>query len=191
MLGFLSLEYFFNVVLLLFIFLSSVFKGVAHFGVLGLLVLVYFINPCHDAWRVWEDGIVPRRSPPRAIYLVIYFASCGQKVSEFCFVFFILSSKWRGIVRLFKRTGIVLRFLKERHFYLKVSEGRTEGMYTKNCTSLDARALNNLFESKVEIPRMRIGKKQTIETLINEEALLLAKFLRNERKTWKPRIVCL
>jgi hypothetical protein len=28
----------------------------------------------------------------------------------------------------------------------------------------------------------RIGKRQTIETLINEEALLLAKFLRDE---WK------
>jgi len=32
------------------------------------------------------------------------------------------------------------------------------------------------------------GKRQRIETLINEEALLLAKFLRNERKTWIPRI---
>ena len=33
-----------------------------------------------------------------------------------------------------------------------------------------------------------VGKKQTIETLINEEVLLLAKFLRNEHKNWKPRI---
>jgi len=40
--------------------------------------------------------------------------------------------------------------------------------------------LNKYFESKVEIPRIRAGKRQTIETLINEEALLLAKFLRNE-----------
>jgi len=38
---------------------------------------------------------------------------------------------------------------------------------------------------------MRIGKKQTIKTLINEEALLLAKFVRNERKDWKPRIAVL
>jgi hypothetical protein len=28
----------------------------------------------------------------------------------------------------------------------------------------------------------------TLETLINEEALLLAKYLRNETKTWTPRI---
>jgi len=40
----------------------------------------------------------------------------------------------------------------------------------------------------VEIPRMRIGKKQTIETLINEEALLLVKFLRDELKIWRPGI---
>jgi hypothetical protein len=44
-------------------------------------------------------------------------------------------------------------------------------------------------ELEVEVPRMRIGKRQIIETLIIEEALLLAKFLRNERKDWLPRIV--
>jgi len=49
--------------------------------------------------------------------------------------------------------------------------------------------LNAFFETIVEVPRMRIGKRQTIETLTSEEALLLAKFLRNERKTWTPRIV--
>jgi CRISPR-associated protein Cas1 len=48
--------------------------------------------------------------------------------------------------------------------------------------------LNRLFESDVEIPRIRHGKKQTFETLINEEALLLAKYLRNEKKEWMPRI---
>ena len=36
--------------------------------------------------------------------------------------------------------------------------------------------LNAFFEATVEVPRIRIGKKQTIETLISEEALLLAKF---------------
>lgn len=42
---------------------------------------------------------------------------------------------------------------------------------------------------KVEIPRIKHGKRQSLGTLINEEALLLAKFLRNERKEWTPRIV--
>jgi hypothetical protein len=38
------------------------------------------------------------------------------------------------------------------------------------------------------LPIIRHGKKQTVETLINEEALLLAKFLRKERKHWNPRL---
>ena len=50
------------------------------------------------------------------------------------------------------------------------------------------RELNGYFESKVDIPLIRHGKRQRIETLINEEALLLAKFLRDERKTWIPRL---
>jgi hypothetical protein len=38
------------------------------------------------------------------------------------------------------------------------------------------------------VPRIKHGNKQTLETLINEEALLLAMYLRNERQTWVPRI---
>jgi len=49
--------------------------------------------------------------------------------------------------------------------------------------------LNQLFETKVDIPRIRHGKSQTVGTLINEEAMLLGKYLRNEIQTWKPRIV--
>jgi hypothetical protein len=49
------------------------------------------------------------------------------------------------------------------------------------------RKLNQFFESNVEIPRIKVGKRQTLETLISEEALLLAKYLRNERKEWTPR----
>jgi len=51
--------------------------------------------------------------------------------------------------------------------------------------------LDLLFYKMVEIPRMKVGKKQSIETLINEEALLLAKYLRGERKTWITRIPAL
>jgi hypothetical protein len=49
--------------------------------------------------------------------------------------------------------------------------------------------LNKYFESKVEVPRMRVGKRQTIETLITEEALFFAKYLREERPMWMPRIM--
>ncbi|MGD0029579.1 MAG: CRISPR-associated endonuclease Cas1 [Candidatus Bathyarchaeia archaeon] len=49
--------------------------------------------------------------------------------------------------------------------------------------------LNSLFQNKVKIPRMRIGEKQELETLINEEALLFAQYIRNEKPSWIPRIV--
>jgi len=42
--------------------------------------------------------------------------------------------------------------------------------------------LNEYFESNVEVPRIRVGDRQTVEALINEEALLFAKYLRNEKK---------
>jgi len=51
-----------------------------------------------------------------------------------------------------------------------------------------ADGLNALFERTVEIPRIKVGNRQTLETLINEEALLFAKFLRGERSIWSPRI---
>lgn len=45
-----------------------------------------------------------------------------------------------------------------------------------------------IFNREVEIPRIKVGTRQTIKTLINEEALLFAKYLRNEQKASKPRI---
>ncbi|MEM0008001.1 MAG: CRISPR-associated endonuclease Cas1 [Candidatus Bathyarchaeia archaeon] len=54
-----------------------------------------------------------------------------------------------------------------------------------------AEELNNLFNQKVKIPRIKHGKQQTLDTLITEEALLLAKHIRNETKQWQPRIVTL
>jgi hypothetical protein len=39
------------------------------------------------------------------------------------------------------------------------------------------------------MPRLRMGEQQEIETLIKEEALELARFVRNECKDWIPRIV--
>jgi hypothetical protein len=43
----------------------------------------------------------------------------------------------------------------------------------------------------VEIPRIKVGERQTIETLIDEEALLLAKYLRDENEEWSPRTTLL
>jgi len=48
---------------------------------------------------------------------------------------------------------------------------------------------NDFFRYKVNIPRIKVGKRQEIETIINEEAYLFAKYLRKERKEWNSRIV--
>lgn len=50
--------------------------------------------------------------------------------------------------------------------------------------------LNEYFETKVSIPRIRMGEQQEIETLLNEEALLFAHahYLRNEKQEWIPRV---
>lgn len=48
--------------------------------------------------------------------------------------------------------------------------------------------LSSFFARVVDIPRIKVGKRQTVETLIGEEALLLARFLRHERKEWIPRV---
>lgn len=50
-------------------------------------------------------------------------------------------------------------------------------------------ALNLFFDRMVEVPRIKVGKRQKIETLINEESLLFARYLRDERKIWVPRII--
>ena len=49
--------------------------------------------------------------------------------------------------------------------------------------------LNAYFTTTVEVPRIMIGRRQELETLINEEALLFAKYLRKEREVWIPRIM--
>ena len=51
--------------------------------------------------------------------------------------------------------------------------------------------LNDFFETVVDIPRVKHRNKQTVETLINEEALLLARYLRSEKQAWNPRIASL
>ena len=44
------------------------------------------------------------------------------------------------------------------------------------------------LDSMVEIPRIKHGKRQTLDTLISEEALLFANYLRNGQENWAPRI---
>ena len=76
------------------------------------------------------------------------------------------------------KTESVTRKRKSKREYLSDTETRRM-----------MKELNGYFESKVEIPLIRHGGRQRIETLINEEALLFAKFLRDESKTWVPRVI--
>lgn len=62
-----------------------------------------------------------------------------------------------------------------------------QSVIARACKMWFARA--QFFLSRVEILLIRHGERQRLETLINEEALLLAKYLREERKKWTPRIV--
>ena len=50
--------------------------------------------------------------------------------------------------------------------------------------------LDEYFLRRVDIPAMRHGKSQALETMLNEEPFLLAKYLRNEFTAWIPRISC-
>ena len=78
-------------------------------------------------------------------------------------------------------------FVVVTDFMMRLKMGKRIHLCEYEADSL-ADGLNGLFESEVNIPRIRYGKKQTVDTLISEEALLLAKYLRNERRDWTPRI---
>ena len=75
------------------------------------------------------------------------------------------------------KTEVLSRNKKAKREYL--NDDKTKDMMHQ---------LNDYFEFMVQVPRMKVGERQTIETLINEEALLFAKYLRNEKETWHPRI---
>jgi len=88
------------------------------------------------------------------------------------------------------------RNLKPKHFVLKAEDfsSRRKGKrqyLNETMTNEFIKKLNAYFASIVEIPRIKVGKRQKLETLIDEEALLLAKYLRDERKSWVPRIALL
>jgi CRISPR/Cas system-associated endonuclease Cas1 len=78
-------------------------------------------------------------------------------------------------------------FVVVTDFMMRLKMGKRIHLCEYETESL-ADGLNSLFEKEVDIPRIRYGKKQTLDTLISEEALLLAKYLRNEKKMWTPRI---
>jgi len=83
----------------------------------------------------------------------------------------------------FRKKDLVMK----REDFSKNKIGKREYFNDSTTTNL-TRKLYSYFESTVEIPRIKHGNRQSVETLINEETLLLAKYLRNEHETWIPRI---
>ena len=78
-------------------------------------------------------------------------------------------------------------FVAVTDFMMKLKMGKRIHLCEYETDSL-AEDLNGLFGKIVDIPRIKHGNKQTLDTLISEETFLLAKYLRNELKDWKPRI---
>jgi CRISPR-associated protein Cas1 len=88
-----------------------------------------------------------------------------------------------GYSESIKKKDIVVKSEK----YVRHKAGKRE--YLNDTKTREMRkAFYAYLEQKVDIPRIKHGNQQSIETLISEECLLLAKYLRNERKTWIPRI---
>jgi CRISPR-associated protein Cas1 len=85
------------------------------------------------------------------------------------------------------------RNLQKKDFIMKTEDFSTRRKGKREYLS-DAlthglmKGLNQYFQTEVEIPRIRIGKRQEIETLIGEEASMLAMYLRNEKTEWAPRL---
>jgi CRISP-associated protein Cas1 len=75
------------------------------------------------------------------------------------------------------KTQTLTRAKKGKREYLNDSE-----------TNEFMKELDQYFERLVEIPRIKVGRRQTLETLISEEALILARYLRDEDDSWTPRI---
>jgi hypothetical protein len=78
-------------------------------------------------------------------------------------------------------------FKAKREDYSSSRKGKRKYLCEEKTRDLMER-LYGLFESWVDVGRVKHGNRQTVESLINEEALLLAKYLRNERKEWHPRL---
>jgi CRISPR-associated protein Cas1 len=84
------------------------------------------------------------------------------------------------------------RDLKPSDFYPKtviIGDRKAKRMYLKDDLASDL--VNNLhryFVQKVKVHRIMRGESQEVETLINEEALLLARFLKDKTGNWTPRV---
>lgn len=83
--------------------------------------------------------------------------------------------------------------LRKKDFLLRKedfsSKRKGERQYLSKPLAVDMmKQLNSFFESKVEVPRVKNGRRQEIESLLNEEAMELARYLRDDKADWSPRL---
>jgi hypothetical protein len=81
-------------------------------------------------------------------------------------------------------------FVLVTDFIIRLKMGKRVHLCGFEADSL-AEGLNSLFDRMVDVARIKHVSRQTIDTLISEEALLFAKYLRREKTTWIPRPVSL
>jgi len=79
-------------------------------------------------------------------------------------------------------------FIMKNQLISRKKYGKRQFLNDNKTTQL-LKDLYEYFETKIKLPRIRYGEKQTIESLIGEETLKLASFIRNNIKKWKPRIM--
>lgn len=71
-----------------------------------------------------------------------------------------------------------------------ITRTKSKRMYLKASRSYEfTNKILEYFTTMVKIPRKNVGVRQEFESLLNEECMQLAKYVRNEIPSWNPRIV--
>ena len=150
----------------------------AYYGINNIFNLAYEIL----SWKVQQALIKAKLEP----YLGFLHSTAKGKPSLIC--------DFQELYRYLVDDFVIQysRKLGQEDFALKWEDisknrkGKREYL-NDNQTRAFMKNLNQYFQTQVAIPRIRMGNRQELETLINEEAMLLAKYLRNENQSWNPR----
>lgn len=91
------------------------------------------------------------------------------------------------VIEFFRKIGSDVFILKDETVMDK--KGKRAFLNKEKNKEFLERLEKELFQCQVVIPRRNVGRKQKLETLLNEEAQIFAKFIRCESKKWTPRLV--
>jgi hypothetical protein len=118
-----------------------------------------------------------------------HMALDGKTPSQVCGITAEGKNKWLTLIQHAHSLSTTFYATTPTPTHLRIPIHKPTSMRTTAPAAHASARLNEYFKTKVEIPRIRMGKTQEIETLINEEALLFAMYLRNEKQSWIPRLV--